>query len=160
MQQHVRNGAWDGGQHLCPHSGSSSMCAGAPAHASTKQPLPAVAGETYAGPAMKYDLPQKGVMAATADSSGKTLGQLAGDGGRGPAQQDARAAAAAAALQRSGQAQSASPAPAAPQQQQQSQQSYKKGDAVLYRQRDGSWVEAKVGVHAFWILHLADWGLQ
>ena len=104
-----------------------------------------------AGPAFEgsvgYDLPpeRQTTMQQTAASSGQTLRQMGGGGAAAPA--DARLAAAEAALRRSGAAVGAAqgPASAGAQQQQQQQQQFRKGDRVLYRQRDGSLVEATVG---------------
>lgn len=90
---------------------------------------------------MRYDLPpeRQTVMQQTAASSGQTAG-----GGAAPA--DARQAAAEAALRRAG-AGGAGAEPASQQQRQRAalQQPFKKGDKVLYRQRDGSMEEATVG---------------
>jgi hypothetical protein len=83
--------------------------------------------------------PPPDAMAATAASSGKTLREMSGEEvSSGPA--DARAAAAGAALRRAGGAGPAShPLEAAAQ-----PFAPKKGDVCEYRQRDGSWVAAKV----------------
>ncbi|PSC69486.1 zinc metallo ase [Micractinium conductrix] len=108
------------------------------------------AARSLAGPAFEgsvgYDLPpeRQTTMQQTAASSGQTLRQMGGGGAAAPA--DARLAAAEAALRRSGAAVGAAqgPASAGAQQQQQQQQQFRKGDRVLYRQRDGSLVEATI----------------
>lgn len=84
-------------------------------------------------------------MQQTAASSGQTLRQLASPGAAAAAAEvpaDARQAAAAAALRRSGAAPPA--AGAGPGSTQQQQQQFSKGQAVLYRTREGDWQEAKV----------------
>lgn len=103
----------------------------------------------HAGPAFEgtvdYHLPpeQQTVMQQTAAASGKKLG-----GGTVPAA-DARQAAAEAALRRAkGGAAEAAVGPSStsqPAPQQLPQQHYTKGQIVMYRQRDGTWTQAKVG---------------
>ncbi|KAL4426212.1 hypothetical protein ABPG77_009827 [Micractinium sp. CCAP 211/92] len=104
------------------------------------------AARSLAGPAFDgsvgYDLPPERVtvMQQTAASSGQTLRQLAGAAGGGQAPPpDARQAAIEAAMQRTGLGTMPSPTS-----QQQQQQHFRKGDTVLYRQRDGTLEEAKV----------------
>ena len=102
----------------------------------------AATGPAFEG-SLQYDLPseRQTVMQQTAASSGQRLRQLAG-GEAGPAPGDAKAAAAQAALRRAGEA--ATPPPAAASSQQQQQWVFRRGDAVLYTQRDGTQQQAKV----------------
>lgn len=103
---------------------------------------------SLAGPAFEgtvdYHLPpeQQTVMQQTAAASGKKLG-----GGTVPAA-DARQAAAEAALRRAkGGAAEAAVGPSStsqPAPQQLPQQHYTKGQIVMYRQRDGTWTQAKI----------------
>lgn len=81
-------------------------------------------------------------MQNTAASSGKKLGSRRGKA----APADARAAAAEAALQRAGGEAGAagSGSQPVPAQQQSAQPQFSKGQVVHYRQRDGTWTQAKV----------------